>query len=751
MKKYIPLSICFIFINLSCDKDKSVTPELPADRPLAETIIGPKGGNINTEDFSMTIPNGTFDQEQNLKLYLVEDQAYNTANKFTNVYKIDNIPAVFHKPIKIKIKYNKELEGNSFIVLGNEEFISEREETKIIFNLASANDSSGFLCADMLPSQFSRDSVIYFNKSKSLNQFIDQMAYIVYGIYKNSIFSSKTSEIIKYDVGLSNSNAVLLGQFIDGVVEYFQNKNLINENFFEPGKKIKIFIVDDKKSEPQIDYILPQIDKFEQISPFQLIDRFEYLISQYKINFNEVYYKTATEDDLRMIAAEAVYRLCLPLWLGSEYNWFNWSSLYWVKHEFRNDVKQWENIFSKNTVLMQPFYGMETGQNKINNGFENYLQSTYSLKVAGHGVGMSPFIKFIMDNYDSDGSLLINIFGALIKSGKYIPADAIINTLNIPEYTWWPDFFKEYIAGNIFDINGESFINKIISTDDLNFVNESDSLKIAEGTYPDLSAKLYKINLSQLLKDKGKLMFKLGPSSLNLDYIKALVFGLKNDKLVLVNEGIDFTVSNLQENDFLIACVVNCGNEPPYTGTSNIDLEVRSNLRSWDWPYINVVVRDIEADVEVFHPYYNTYDTIKAWGLTFAHQPFEVTKEGNEFKGIKDKIYDWGSYQTHEIGEIKILTDETNYNVLNVELIDSSLYNDNVDNWKLTANSIPFYWKSETSLQQQLEANVRTHITKLEWFKVENLGLSNEIRYKLLQIVDDKNATIEIYWSSTLP
>ncbi|MEJ2613779.1 MAG: hypothetical protein P8Z35_02380 [Ignavibacteriaceae bacterium] len=673
-----------------------------------------------------------------------------TDKRNTKVYKIDKMPAVFHKPIKLKIKYNKDPGGSTFVAIGSEEFIPESEETIMMYNPVPAADSSGFLCIDILPAQFSRDSISYLNKSNVVEEFSHPAIWIFMGLSKREIHITRTSEI-NHDAGLDNSNAILLGQLIDGAVDYFSEKMLISESLFSSGDKIKVFIYDDYKTEPAIEYNMPEIDSWNYVGQSGFLTRFDYLISKYKINLNETYYKSATEDDLRMIAAEAAYYFIMTLWLGNETNWFHWASLYWLKHQFSNEPQKWEGVFANNRVMMQPFKGIEKGQETIDvSGLERYCGKKYSIKVAGHGVGMSPFIKFIMDNYDNDGKLLNNIFVQMLNS-KCIGAEALINSISVPEYTWWPEFFKEYLTGNIFNISSDVFLSKIASLDELHFNDETDTLKTFDRTYPDLSAKLCRINISQTFKEKGTLKFKIGPPSLNLDYVEVLVFGLVNDQLVFINRGTDIIVGQLGDYSSLVACVVNSGNEPPYTGNSNINLEVKSNLRDWNWPYVNILIWDIDVDIESYSPYYNRRDTFKTQRITLAHQPYELNKKGNVFTGKKDIIYDWETYTSHDIGEVKISIDESNYNVLSFALNDSSNYDLNINAWKFEGFNIPLVYQSETHLEQRLENNVQSHITKLEWFKVENAGLTSERQFRLLKIVDDSNAWIQISWNDKLP
>ena len=105
--------------------------------------------------------------------------------------------------------------------------------------------------------------------------------------------------------------------------------------------------------------------------------------------------------------------------------------------------------------------------------------------------------------------------------------------------------------------------------------NDGDTLKYADKTYNDLSTKLFKVKInSEEIKTKT-LNFKIDSNGINIDYVKALVFGLSNNKLIYLAGGTDFNVSYIQPYDALLACVVNSGNEPPYTGTSNIDLDIK--------------------------------------------------------------------------------------------------------------------------------------------------------------------------------
>ncbi|MEJ2614932.1 MAG: hypothetical protein P8Z35_08240 [Ignavibacteriaceae bacterium] len=157
------------------------------------------------------------------------------------------------------------------------------------------------------------------------------------------------------------------------------------------------------------------------------------------------------------------------------------------------------------------------------NGIQSFLETSPSI-LESHGIGMSALIKHLTKTYGN------NIVGKFFNGLKTNPnaLEVILDTLNYvyntPESIWWPNFFKEYISGNIYNVQGDKFLNNITKTIEF---NDGDTLKHIDETYKDLSAKLFRININSTdTKNNKSLNFKLGPSSLNLDYVKVLVFGI---------------------------------------------------------------------------------------------------------------------------------------------------------------------------------------------------------------------------------
>jgi hypothetical protein len=118
-------------------------------------------------------------------------------------------------------------------------------------------------------------------------------------------------------------------------------------------------------------------------------------------------------------------------------------------------------------------------------------------------------------------------------------------------------------------------------------------------SYADLSARLFKVNffLSEF-KEDARLKIKLGPSSLNLDYLTAMAFGLKDGDLTYLGHSADLTIEDLKglyDNGTrsLLLLVINCGNEPPFNESLNITMDTRLVIppKDFNWAIFKIKAR----------------------------------------------------------------------------------------------------------------------------------------------------------------
>jgi hypothetical protein len=238
--------------------------------------------------------------------------------------------------------------------------------------------------------------------------------------------------------------------------------------------------------------------------------------------------------------------------------WFHYATRSWCEELFTEQSNYVPADFKGNELA--PFDGICLSLNNF--GFAE-----------DHGYGMSAVIKYLVDQYGN--SVLTKVYDRLREKENCITA--IINSVKDSTKTWWPDFFKEYVGGRIYGVKGNLFAESKLG--EFNINSKSDTLKIFTGSYRDLSAKIYRINLNYPdIDSSAQIRFQLN-TGISSEYVTVMVFGLKGDSLEYFDQGDDLTVKNAKDLTSqgydLVAVVVNSLYEAPYNEKSNIDLEIK--------------------------------------------------------------------------------------------------------------------------------------------------------------------------------
>jgi hypothetical protein len=133
----------------------------------------------------------------------------------------------------------------------------------------------------------------------------------------------------------------------------------------------------------------------------------------------------------------------------------------------------------------------------------------------------------------------------------------------------------------IFEVQANTYLNIITDENTFNINASADTLKEFHRAYNDLSGKLFRINVNDTqIKENGKLKFKIDESNINTSLVKIEVVGHNQNLFDPLGEGFDFTVENLKNYNTIVALVTNSNYSPPYTGTSNINLDIRVEEKS---------------------------------------------------------------------------------------------------------------------------------------------------------------------------
>ena len=163
MKLVIPSLVIICLLILSCKEDEPTAPEeeTPNENEiLVEATVGPEGGALETEDFKLSIPSGAFDQNEDLKLFIYENDS-TPENLSSAEYMIEGIPKYFNESLDLAIKYNGELNGLILVKREMETELSNTDTslTMMEIELFEITEDDGFILTQF-PALEASDTII---------------------------------------------------------------------------------------------------------------------------------------------------------------------------------------------------------------------------------------------------------------------------------------------------------------------------------------------------------------------------------------------------------------------------------------------------------------------------------------------------------------------------------------------------------------------------------------------------------------
>ena len=315
--------------------------------------------------------------------------------------------------------------------------------------------------------------------------------------------------------------------------------------------------------------------------------------------------------------------------------WLDVAVIYYAEELFTDNINfKYPANFESNA--MAPFKGIRAG-----GGINKQQQIS-------HGSGLSGVIKYLVDDAAFGMQGISKTYNNITIYSD--PMEALIQTVNKPLIEWHPDFFKKYVNNEVYDLPKDYFINNAqhewtISSDvDTEKVYSSNNLLV--GDYPDLSAKLFKINLNYpgLTETHDmRLSMKGIGSELGLSL---LVFGIKNGNTVFLGSSYaqDFELQNLSGfysdnmRQFLVV-LVNSNGVSPFLGKTSIDLTIKVNKGSQGGSSFDLTNNKCSVSLNVLADFiYQTADTAYfiteplIMGSQFVYGSFT----GNTFTGTYD-------------------------------------------------------------------------------------------------------------------
>ena len=374
-------------------------PEAPTEVLLASSTIGPEGGSLSTDEFILSIPEGAFSSEVELKLYESTAELNYSDYIVSSNFTLQGLPDAYALPIRIAVKYSGELHSESFIAMGEEIFLPDLLTTEYFPNPFPGVDSLGFLVS-MIPG---RSTGLQKPTNQSLLEYTElAVSAISSKQHKTNFFR------IFYPYGATYESRISeIGDYFDEAIGKLSIAGFDFDNAvslaMQGAQPFFIYIVDEKN---KADYCFSSkpykapynVEKHALMSKMYLnsnnFNLPEGIIRQKAglLVFGLLQYITFNK-------AESVEKTKTTKAYNSKWTWFNYAFEPWMAERFSNTPSpfSWMGV-NDPTIKFRPFYGMEAG-GQPNPAWSAPAKNLFKKTLMPyHGRGMSVFLKYMEEN-----------------------------------------------------------------------------------------------------------------------------------------------------------------------------------------------------------------------------------------------------------------------------------------------------------------------------------------------------------------
>jgi hypothetical protein len=550
-KNYLTLCLILITIFIACDKDNPTSPEELTGDLLATETIGSGGGILESENFKLTIPSGAFFSDVEIKLYSSAEENPFEENAISELYKIEGLPTDYSQPLQIRLKYQGVLTDSAAIAVGEDLYIKSLQSITTSFQLFSAKDSSGYLvCPLPIPAGNNNNRA---GLSKIMHTSNSHGPLNVQGVGGITPFLSSGNhfKISSTDNTVRLQDAQALGDFLEAAFDTIKSLGFKHES---------------KRKWPVKVTIKKLADKVFGYSAYSMWGG-GYLEFNSKKLTDQVAMRLTTGHEFFHL----VQSLYDPSWgLTLAYSetdqlWLDEATAVWIEEKFTDQVDYVSAV--RAGFEMTPIKGAQKGSEE---------------DAGKHGYGMSAMIKYLVDNFGQE--IIVQIYEKISGGSKII--DAIESATDDP-VNWYEKFLRQYVLGNIYNVQMASWLGE--KSGEFKIETEGDTVKNFSGSYPDLSAKLYQIQLNYSnIDSSAKLNFNASGGT-----NEVTVFKYRSGLIQYVDNYIEkLTVPDVRkmkdEGWHLLALVTNARSVSPYTDISDINLEIKLTTPVWEVCYFLV-------------------------------------------------------------------------------------------------------------------------------------------------------------------
>lgn len=573
------LFILIIVFGVACS-DSTSGPEDQSGDNSGSIVIDAGGGKVEADGACIVVPPGAYSQSHTLGI-TSDDSVGLPEEAVTSAYTVTGLSETLSKPLEIRLRHNGDLSGDSFISL---ELVMDGgfvdEPSAVIYHLP-ATVSDSLLVATFSP--YDSDGTAKYPHYLPIPADEEPFVWIemkLIGISDAEI--TQSSHFINIMPKSVKSVSDVLIPALENAYKLFRGMG------FDYSIKLLNNTTLDSISVQMLDFTnLPENLKGKSYTGnADLYQIFDDIYTLYENRSSRMYLifdlqPTINSDNLLRMAVRKFFTLLMhindPKMLYHS-SWFNVASSAWMAANKVSETKEIPIEFTGNEL--EPLYGPVRGEFLNVNSLE--INNRY-------GSGMTAMLDYHITQRGQGIELILET-ARKIRNGSG-PTEAFYETVEGNPNTWFPDFIRDYIKGQVYNVPPSQFLGGI--RDSFLIATEADTSRTFTADYSDLSAKLYRVNLDYAaFKEGDAIEFNLESATVGEDMLTTLVFSIHNNELQYIGEGKTFTVENIsamvQDNADLLVAVINSS----YNGDTISSGEVQLTARV-------TAILDIEYDLTV--------------------------------------------------------------------------------------------------------------------------------------------------------
>ena len=546
-------------------------------------VIDAGGGQVETNGACIVVPPGAYSESHRLRI-TADDSGELPEDAVTSAYTVTGLSETLTKPLEIRLRHNGNLSGDSFISF---ELVMDGgfyDEPSVVIYHLPATVSDSLLVATFSP--YGTDDTakrpFYLSIPAEEEPFVWVEIKLV-GISDAEITQSThfinvmphsakpVSDILI--PALENAYTLFRGMGFDYYITLLNNA---------PLDSIQVQMLDFTNLSENLNGI-PYTENADRYQFFDdVYTLFENRSPRMRLTFDLL--PTINSDNLLRKAIKRFFTLIMhindPKMLYHS-TWFTEASSGWMAANKAQETSEVPLEFVGNEL--EPLYGPVRGEYLNVNSFEINRR---------FGSGMTAMLEYHITQRGQGVGLILETVRK-IQSGSD-PTEAFYATVEGNPNTWFPEFIRDYITGQVYNVPSSQFLDGI--RDSFLIATKADTSRTFTAEFSDLSAKLYRVNLNYTDFEEGDgIEITTESNAVAEDMLTAIVFSIDNNELHYLGEGRTFAVENIldmvQNDADLLVAVVNSS----YSGNAVQSEEVQLTIRITTIPVIEYDLTVIPA------------------------------------------------------------------------------------------------------------------------------------------------------------